>query len=156
MPRPAPAVTPQSTGRPPSRRPAGHDAPALRRYDAFRPKKALWRTIALLFLSLGAPARAQEPTTGGELVGKALDALKLREAPPPPADFVRESRPDPGAVDYQPFTGAARDPDRKKKTPVELQATTDDLEAALARNRKAAARVKTPDSAPQKKSPPAR
>jgi hypothetical protein len=95
------------------------------------------------FLALGGQALAQEPTSGGEAVGKALDALQLRAEPAPAADFVEKSRPDAGSLDYKPL--APVDKSSKKKSPAELDALGAELEKALARNRKAAARVKTPD-----------
>jgi len=94
-------------------------------------------------------ARAQEPVTGGEAIGGVLDALSLRSQPSAPADFVLRSRPDARGLDYAPLTPVERS---RSKTPAELEAAQADMDAALARNRRAAARVKIPDvAAPRKR-----
>jgi hypothetical protein len=94
-------------------------------------------------------ARAQEPVTGGEAIGGVFDALSLRPQPPPPADFVVQSRPDARGLNYAPLSPVERS---RGKTPAELEAAQADMDAALARNRRAAARVKIPDvAAPRKR-----
>jgi hypothetical protein len=85
------------------------------------------------------------PTPGG-VVGQAFEMLNLRKTPSAPADFVRESRPEPGSVDYQPLRPLPLpDAAKKRKTQAELDATRTDLEAALDKNRRAAAHVSGPD-----------
>jgi histone H1/5 len=95
-------------------------------------------------------ARAQEPpVTGGEAIGGVFDALSLRPQPSAPADFVVRSRPDARGLDYAPLTPVERS---RSNTPAELEAAQADMDAALARNRRAAARVKIPDiAAPRKR-----
>jgi hypothetical protein len=101
--------------------------------------------LAWAFLWVGgAAALAQEPQSGGELVGEALDALHLRAEPAPAPDFVEKARPDRNSLDYKQM--APTDKSSKKKTPAELDALGSDLERALEKNRRAAARVKIPDA----------
>lgn len=110
-------------------------------------------TVRLAFLilapcALGALAHAQEaPVTGGALVGGFVDAAGLRAPPPPTVDFVRDSRPQ--QLDYKPL--AASPGPTRKRTMAEVQALGDSLNAAIAVNRAKAARVKIPDSPPQKR-----
>jgi len=107
------------------------------------------RTAALIgvglfsFLVFGA-ALAQEPESGGEMVGRALDSMHLRAEPAPAAGFVEQARPDRSSLDYKHM--APNEKSLKKKTPAELDALGSELEGALARNRRAAARVKIPDT----------
>lgn len=82
-------------------------------------------------------AFAQEPGAGG--------GLGFGSEPIPPADFVVRSRPDPASIDYTPLTPPERG--ANVKTSAEIEAMQADLDAALARNRRAAARVKIPDVA---------
>jgi len=97
--------------------------------------------LLLLPLLLAGSAAAQEaPSTGGSLVGRIFDATGLRATPPPPADFVRESRPQ--QLDYVPL--APSPGPSKKKTAAEMQTTAAQLDRAIAENRRKAARVKTP------------
>ncbi|QGM46908.1 hypothetical protein [Methylocystis heyeri] len=108
--------------------------------------------LAWAFLWFGGQALAQEsPQSGGEAVGRALDALHLRAEPAPSADFVEKARPDSSSLDYKPL--APTDKSSNKKSAAELDALGADLEKALERNRKAAARVKTPDSPAARPSP---
>ncbi len=100
--------------------------------------------LATALLAFAGAAFAQEPQSGGEVIGKALDALHLRTAPPPVADFVKKSRPDPNSLDYKQLGPTEKS--SKKKSPAELDELGADLENALERNRKAAARVKIPDA----------
>jgi len=123
----------------------------MRRNNEFRlpafPGRSLL-ALGLLGAALLAPAfaSAQEaPSTGGETIGRVFDALGLRSEPKPAPDFIQRARPDPQSLDYMPFSP----PDSgraKPKTPAQLDAMGADLNQALARNRAAAARVKTPDT----------
>lgn len=89
------------------------------------------------------PAAAQEqPSTVGGMIGRFLDSTKLRSEPPPPADFVRASRPE--HLDYEPYK--PKPAPAKKKTAAELQAAGASLDAAIASNRAKAARVRIPDA----------
>lgn len=121
---------------------------ARRNVAAARPGLVrLSRALAPLVLIWGlvsSQANAQEAQSGGQLVGNALETLNIKRATPPAADFVRATRPDSSQLDYTPITPAARDPKKKKKTQAELDATKSDLEAALLRNRRAAASVGRP------------
>jgi len=101
---------------------------------------ALVAVLVALFAS-GA-ARAQQAPTGGETIGRILDAVKLRAAPTPPADFVVNSRPE--RMDYAPL---APPPARTTpKTPADLDRLQAELAGAKARARARAARVKIPDA----------
>jgi hypothetical protein len=109
----------------------------------FRSAAKIAFTWAFLWVGGGA-ALAQEPQSGGELVGGALDALHLRAEPAPAPEFVEKARPDRNSLDYKQM--APTDKSSKKKTAAELDALGSDLERALEKNRKAAARVKIPDA----------
>lgn len=99
-------------------------------------------TIALAFL--GATAAAQEaPSTGGSAIGGLFEALGLRKPPPPAPDFVRESRPSPAQLDYEPMT--PKPTSEPKKSAEALSATGPELERAAAEARRRASRVKTPN-----------
>ncbi len=93
------------------------------------------------------PAAAQEANSPGAAVSGVLDALHLRQEPPPAADFVVRSRPAPDALDYQPMKPVEKS--QKKKTPAQLDALGAELESALERNRRAGAGVARPDPAPR-------
>lgn len=56
---------------------------------------------------------------------------------PEAKDFVRDSRPPPGTLDYQPVTGPGRE-GPKLKSKDELKALESELEAAAAHNEEAA------------------
>jgi len=102
---------------------------------------------ALLLPCLCGGAAAQEAVSGGAVIGDVLDALHLRQEPPPQADFVVRSRPAPDSLDYRPMKPT--ETPSGKKTPAQLDALGADLEGALERNRKAGARVAVPDPAPR-------
>ncbi len=77
--------------------------------------------------------------------GSPLDTLKsshLWTDVAPMQDFVKESRPDPGSLDYTPLTGA--DPERPKpRDPANVEALRAELEHdAVVNNRKAPAGAK--------------
>jgi hypothetical protein len=99
--------------------------------------------LASVLLCLPSGAFAQEAQSGGEAVGRALDAMHIRAEPAPAADFVERARPDRNSLNYKPM--APTEKSLKKKTPAELDALGAELESSLARNRRAAARVKIPD-----------
>lgn len=102
---------------------------------------------ALVFLPLvlaGAAAAQEAPATGGALIGRIFDATGLRHAPPPPSDFVRQSRPE--QLDYVPLAPAAET--KGRRSAADMQALGAELDTAIAANRAKAARVKTPDAAP--------
>ncbi len=107
--------------------------------------------LASVSLCVCGVAFAQETQSGGEIVGRALDAMHIRAEPAPAADFVERARPDRNSLDYRPM--APTDKSLKKKTPAELDALGVELERSLARNRRAAARVKTPDPQPKAVAP---
>jgi hypothetical protein len=117
-------------------------------------KNARHRRMSLVAAALalavapGAPAPAQEqqgPSSIGEAIGRALDATNLRTAPPEPADFVRQSRP--ATLESAPLSPGRGSEPKTKKTPAQLDAIGDELGAALARNKRAGARVAVPDGA---------
>jgi hypothetical protein len=84
---------------------------------------------------------AQEPTTGGRAIGAIFDGLGLRKPPGPAPDFVTNSRQE--TLDYAPLAPA---PEKaKKRSPAEMQAVGDELDRAIAQNRRRAARVKIPN-----------
>lgn len=105
------------------------------------------RLLILMFCcaiaALPLKARAQV----GEAIGRILDGTNLRRAPPAPPDFVVNTRPDPGALDYTPLSTPQPTDRSPKKTPAELEAIGADLARAAASNKDKAARIKTPDAA---------
>jgi hypothetical protein len=96
-------------------------------------------------------AEAQEGVSGGAIVGNVLETLHLRQTPPPAQDFVVRSRPAPDELQFQPMKPTEKP--TGKKTPAQLDALGAELEGALERNRKAAARVAVPDSASRHATP---
>ncbi len=124
---------------------------AMARGGDFRFCAAARIALALVLLCLPGAAFAQEPQSGGEAVGRALDAMHLRAEPAPAADFVQRARPDRNSLNYRPM--APTDKSLKKKTPAELDALAAELESSLARNQRAAARVKIPDPQPKAVAP---
>jgi histone H1/5 len=98
--------------------------------------------LAAAFMAPADRTLAEEPSTVGGAIGKAFDALNLRREPPPPADFVIDSRPD--RLDYTPLAAPGSERRTKKKSPAELGRLEDELRAAAAANQRRAARVKTP------------
>lgn len=125
-----------------------------------RPRHPVLPSLLVVALVAGAPAtraRAQsaQPAAtdsgkGGEApagqhkfnpYGSPLDTLlstRLWADVPPAQNFVKESRPDPGTLDYKPLTGT--DPARPKpRDPEGVAALQAELEAGIAKN---AARAK--------------
>jgi hypothetical protein len=96
-------------------------------------------------------AEGQETVSGGAMVGNVLETLHLRQTPPPAQDFVVRSRPAPDELQFQPMKPTEKP--TGKKTPAQLDALGAELEGALERNRKAAARVAVPDSASRPATP---
>lgn len=103
---------------------------------------------ALLLGGLPAGALAQQAMTGGETVGRVLDILNLRAPPAPAPDFVVNSRPDRDRLDYAPLTP----PPPRSNKPSRAAAIEAELDAAAARNRARAGRVRSPDGAPPPRS----
>ena len=87
---------------------------------------------AAICLGFGPLAHAQEAKAGGS----PLDTLmhtKLWAGVPEAKDFVRETRPPPDGLAYQPVTGT--DPERPKlRSKAELEALESELEGAAAHN----------------------
>ncbi len=71
------------------------------------------RVFALAAMSLAAvQLHAQEgPSSPGEAIGRIFEAVKLRNTPPPPPDFVVKSRGAP--LDYKPLLPTDRENHRK-------------------------------------------
>jgi hypothetical protein len=77
-------------------------------------------------------AHAQQAKTGGSPLD-TLMSTKLWADVPEAKDFVRETRPPPDSLAYQPVTGT--DPERPKpRSKAELQALEGELEKAGAQN----------------------
>jgi hypothetical protein len=96
--------------------------------------------LAGICLGYGPLAHAQEAKGGGS----PLDTLmhtKIWADVPEAKDFVRDTRPPPESLAYQPVTGT--DPDRPKlRSKTELEALESELERAATRNdRKAGKRA---------------
>jgi len=94
--------------------------------------------VAVALLCAATPADAQ--SLGGA-AGEAAEALHLRAAPPPAADFVERARPD--QLDYQQL--GPTDKANHKKSSAELDALASSLENARAANLRAAQRVRATD-----------
>lgn len=88
--------------------------------------------LAGICLGLGPLAHAQEAKPGGS----PLDTLmhtKIWADVPEAKDFVRETRPPPDSLAYQPVTGT--DPERPKlRSKAELEALEGELERAASHN----------------------
>jgi hypothetical protein len=104
-------------------------------HDCF-PWLAAQALIAAIYLGFTPLCHAQD-TKGG---GTPLDTLlqtKLWADVPEAQDFVRETRPPPDSLSYQPLTGT--DPERPKlRTKEELKALESELEQAAKHNLKSA------------------
>ncbi|PNE10212.1 MAG: hypothetical protein CR217_15635 [Beijerinckiaceae bacterium] len=92
--------------------------------------------LAGICLGSGPPVHAQEAKPGGS----PLDTLmhtKIWADVPEAKDFVRDTRPPPDSLVYQPVTGT--DPERPKlRSKTELEALESELERAAAHNDKKA------------------
>ena len=96
--------------------------------------------LAGIYLGFGPHVHAQETKAGGS----PLDTLmhtRIWADVPEAKDFVRETRPPPDSLAYQPITGS--DPERPKlRSKAELEALESELERAASRNdRKAGKRT---------------
>lgn len=113
----------------------------------------LWAAAALALICLvsGPFAQAQQAKTGGSLLD-TLMSTRLWADVPEAKDFVRDTRPPPDSLTYQPLTGT--DPERPKpRSTAELQALQSELESAAAHNEGTAQRrlgFKKPASAVKK------
>jgi len=100
------------------------------------------RLVALAGICLGFDplVHAQEARPSGSPLDTLMHA-KIWADVPEAKDFVRETRPPPDSLGYQPLTGT--DPERPKlKSKAELEALESELERAAARNdRKAGKRA---------------
>jgi hypothetical protein len=99
-------------------------------------------TTALAFLAT-ATAAQEAPATGGSAIGGLFEALGLRKPPPPAPDFVRESRPAPDQLNYEPMK--PKPASEPKKNVEQLSAAGPALERAAAEARRRASRVKSPN-----------
>jgi hypothetical protein len=92
--------------------------------------------LAGICLGSGPPVHAQQAKPGGS----PLDTLmhtKIWADVPEAKDFVRETRPPPDSLAYQPVTGT--DPDRPKlRSKAELEALANELEGAVSHNERKA------------------
>ncbi|MGH6836215.1 MAG: hypothetical protein ACREC9_11840 [Methylocella sp.] len=101
--------------------------------------------LAGVCLNFGLPVHAQEAKPGGS----PLDTLmhtKIWADVPEAKEFVRETRPPPDSLAYQPLTGT--DPERPKlRSEAELEVLKSELTRAAARNdRKAGKHVRVKKS----------
>jgi hypothetical protein len=109
-----------------------------------------WMAAALagICLAFGPFAHAQQAKTGGSPLDTLMQS-KLWADVPEAKDFVRETRPPPDSLAYQPVTGT--DPERPKpRSKAELQALESELEHAAAHNDRTARKrlgVKKPAAA---------
>jgi hypothetical protein len=103
--------------------------------------------LAGICLGYGSPVRAQEAKPGGSPLDTVMHT-KIWADVPEAKDFVRETRPPPDSLAYQPVTGT--DPERPKlRSKAELEALESELEGAVSHNdRKAGKRagIKKSDS----------
>jgi hypothetical protein len=88
--------------------------------------------LAIIFLGISPACHAQQQKAGGSPLDTLL-STKLWADVPEPKDFVRETRPPPDSLTYQPLT--AIDPERPKpKTKEELKALESELQQAAEHN----------------------
>jgi hypothetical protein len=94
--------------------------------------------LAGICLGYGSPVRAQEAKPGGSPLDTVMHT-KIWADVPEAKDFVRETRPPPDSLAYQPVTGT--DPERPKlRSKAELKALQSELERAASHNDKNAAK----------------
>lgn len=105
-------------------------------------RRLLIATTAALALMSHAAAQTA-PSSPGSAIGTVFDALGLRKPPPETPDFVRESRPSPGQLDYEPMT--PKPATDSKKSVQSLSTAGPRLESAAAEARRRASRVKVPN-----------
>lgn len=97
-----------------------------------RARKGLAAALAGICLAVAPFAHAQQAKTGGSPLD-TLMSTKLWADVPEAKDFVRETRPPPDSLAYQPVNGT--DPERPKlKSKVELEAMESELERAASRH----------------------
>jgi hypothetical protein len=97
--------------------------------------------LTLAVITVGGASFAQETTMAGQAAGGIVDALGLRSPPEQAPDFVKDSRRD--GLDYVPLAPVPEKTERK--IPEEMQAVGEELDRAMAHNRRKAARVKIPN-----------
>jgi hypothetical protein len=112
------------------------------------------RLPILMFCCAAAALPLEARAQVGEAIGRIFDATNLRRAPETPPDFVVNTRPEPGALDYTPLSTPQPNDRTPKKTPAELEAIGNDLARAAASNKDKAARINIPDAASAPKSAP--
>ena len=93
------------------------------------------RNLAIIVFCAASFA-AQDAIAGGSPLDTILSTHFFADVPEA-KDFVRDSRPPPGTLDYQPVTGPGRE-GPKLKNKDELKALESELEKAAARNEEAA------------------
>jgi hypothetical protein len=88
--------------------------------------------LAGICLGYGPPVRAQEAKPGGSPLDTVMHT-KIWADVPEAKDFVRETRPPPDSLAYQPVTGT--DPERPKlRSRAELEALESELTRGLSHN----------------------
>jgi hypothetical protein len=98
----------------------------------FRSWRRTAAVLVVMYLTFGQIAYAQQAKTGGSPLDTLMNT-KLWADVPEAKDFVRDTRPPPDSLAYQPVTGL--DPDRPKpRNKEELQALQGELETAVAHN----------------------
>ena len=104
-------------------------APTPSRPPARPGRAALAVAVPLLALSPAGPARASDG-----LLDDVLRTLNLKAAPPAPApDFIERSRPDAGSLGYLPTASPHKVSAVPVRTPAQIQAQKDALDAAQRR-----------------------
>jgi hypothetical protein len=94
------------------------------------------QALLAVYLGFTSPCHAQDAKGGGTPLDTLLQT-KLWADVPEAQDFVRETRPPPDSLSYQPLTGT--DPERPKlRTKGELKALESELEQAAEHNLKSA------------------
>jgi hypothetical protein len=83
------------------------------------------------------------PSTVGGAIGNVFESLGVRKPPPAAPDFVRDSRPPPEQLDYEPMK--PKPASETKKNVESLSASGPELERAAAEARRRASRVKVPN-----------
>ena len=98
----------------------------------FSSRLAAQAVLGFIFLGISPGSYAQQQKAGGSPLDTLLET-KIWADVPEAKDFVRETRPPPESLAYQPLT--AIDPERPKpKTKEELKALETELEQAAEHN----------------------